>query len=110
MGVQALTEKEFQKQVLAYAALRGWKTAHFGNTVKIVRRGADYRTIADRGAAGFPDLVILRPPRLLFAELKAEKGRLTKEQADWLAGLGESGQEVHCWRPSDWETIEQVLA
>ena len=105
----ALKEKDFQRTVIEYARGRGWMVAHFGNTVKIVRRGSDYKTIPDRGAAGFPDLVLVRTPRVVYAELKGEKGKLSEEQALWLRALGLCGQDVHVWRPSDWPTIEAVL-
>ena len=104
-----MKEKDFQKQVLQYAALRGWRTAHFGNTVKIVRRGDSYTTIADPGAAGFPDVVFIRPPRVVFAELKAGRNKLTPDQAAWLAALAACEMDVHCWRPDDWSTITECL-
>jgi len=74
-----------------------------------------------RSDAGFPDLVLVRPPRLIFAELKTEQGRLTAEQREWVALLDEVWQaqrgtlsraiEVYVWRPSDWlrGEIEGVL-
>ena len=55
-----------------------------------------------RSEPGFPDLVLCRPPRLLFVELKSEKGKLTAEQERWLALLAEvPGVETKVWRPSD---------
>lgn len=91
------------------AALRGWVTASFSNTVKIVRRGSDYRAIADKGAAGFPDVVFLRPPRVVFAELKTGYYKPTEAQLMWLDGLRGCGQEVYLWRPEEWSEIEDVL-
>jgi len=87
---------------------------------------------AVQGDVGFPDLVLVRAPRgevgarLIFAELKAEKGKESPEQTDWLDelfdtsiegayGCGESTRcegvrfEVERWRPSDWNTIVEVL-
>jgi hypothetical protein len=53
--------------------------------------------------------VAVRGERILFLELKAEAGRLRDNQAKWLAALGLAGADVHCWRPSDWPAIEEVL-
>jgi VRR-NUC domain len=36
---------------------------------------------------GFPDLVVVRPPTLLFAGLKGDTGRLRPEQRAWLESL-----------------------
>lgn len=45
----------------------------------------------------------------LFIELKAEGGRLSGPQREWLADLGRAGQDVRVWRPDDWPEIEAVL-
>lgn len=62
-----------------------------------------------RSPSGFPDLVIVGPTRVIYAELKSEKGRTTARQKDWLAGLQAAGQAAHVWRPSDWEWVQQEL-
>lgn len=97
-------------QVLAYARLMGWTAWHDAAT-NTARRCGSCGTIrrTPRNAAGLPDLILVRRPRVVWAELKSERGRLTDEQKAWLADLGASGQECHVWRPSDWPTIERVL-
>lgn len=60
-----------------------------------------YRSV--RSPAGFPDLVLVRPPEILFVELKSAKGKLTAEQETWLASLRACGLEVYVWRPADYE-------
>lgn len=68
-----------------------------------------------RSAQGFPDLVMVRGDRLIFAELKSERGKLSPAQVAWLDALGEvevadpSGVTVYEWRPRDWPAIEVVL-
>lgn len=89
------TEKQFQAQVIRYATLMGWRTYHTWLSVK--------------SAAGFPDLVLVRRPRLVFAELKSERGTPTDEQQAWLDDLRASGQQAFLWKPSDWDEIERVL-
>lgn len=101
----AQTEKEFAQALVDLARLLHWRV---------------YRTYdSRRSPAGFPDLVLVRNGRLIFAELKTAKGRLTADQTGWLAALGdveravdgwvEKFVRVYVWRPSDWPQIEQVL-
>ena len=72
---------------------------------------AQLRTPVAYDAAGFPDLVLIRPPRVIFAEMKSEKGRVTEPQREWLADLAAcSGVESYNWRPSHWFDIELILA
>jgi len=40
-----------------------------------------------RSEAGYPDLTITGKGRIIFAELKSERGRLRPEQSIWLATL-----------------------
>ena len=96
------TERDFQKQVVALANLAGWRTYHTHDS--------------RRSNPGFPDLVLVHRSqgRLIFAELKAQKGKLRTEQAEWLSDLwqiteGREWAEVYVWRPSDWASIEATL-
>ena len=69
-----------------------------------------YHTLRSRGSEpGFPDLVLVRPPRLIFAELKATGGRVSRPQRGWLTDLEATGVEVYLWWPSDRPTIERIL-
>jgi hypothetical protein len=47
--------------------------------------------------------------RTIFAELKTEKGKMSKEQEDWGVALIASGAEWYLWRPSDMDDITKVL-
>jgi hypothetical protein len=58
--------------------------------------------------AGFPDLVLVRD-RVIFAELKRDKGQLSVDQYEWLEMLKKTGAEVYVWRPCEWTKIEGVL-
>lgn len=94
---EAKTEKAFQAEVIQRAKRYGWKHYH--------------TTISKRSAAGFPDLILIRPPRLIAAELKVGTNRLTADQETWLELFrGVPGLEVHVWRPTDWELIERLLS
>ncbi len=103
-----MNENDFLKAVSETARLFHWKIAHFGNTVKIVRKGSGYEAIPDVGAAGFPDLVLCRE-RVLFAELKV-RGKPTPAQQEWLDALTLARVEAYFWTPNDWDEIETVLS
>lgn len=90
-----MTEASFQGAVLEYAALCGWLA---------------YHTYDSRHSAkGFPDLVLVRDNRLIFAELKTDTGRVSPDQREWLDALLGAGAEVHIWRPADWPEILDTL-
>jgi hypothetical protein len=101
------TQKEysFQRQVIAFAALHGWRTAHFRPGMN--RRG-EWQTAVQGDGSGFPDLILIRE-RVVWAELKSETGVVSGEQRVWIDALVRAGQEVYVWRPSDWAEIEEVL-
>ena len=106
MAVFKLSEKDWQSRVIDAAKLFGWRYAHF----RPARTAQGWRT-AMSGHPGFPDLVLTKGLRIIFAELKAEDGNLTEDQFVWLNRLGESGRvEVFVWRPSDWEEVYKTLA
>ncbi len=93
---RSMSEERFQSEIRKLATLRGWLCWH----------AYDSR----RSPEGFPDLTLVRPPRLVFAELKSEHGRLTPSQELWLETLGAvPGVEVYCWKPHDWARLEEVL-
>lgn len=87
-------EADFQEQVVQLAELLGWVCWHDNDP--------------RRNAAGFPDLVLVRD-RVIFAELKTQRGRLTGAQRVFLARLADAGAEVHVWRPGDWDAIHATL-
>lgn len=107
------SEASFQRSVMELAQIGGWKLAHHHDSRRQIRPGVH---VGDRSAAGFPDLVLCRGVRVIFAELKAEKGRLSPAQKEWLAALrvveGDAAGRVlvRVWRPSDWLEIERLLA
>lgn len=92
------SEKRFTAQVLRLAGQLGWRGYHIHN--------------ARRSEPGFPDLTLVRFPRLLFAELKLDgPGHdLTIDQAWWLRELGRCpGCEAYRWTPSMEAEIVRLL-
>lgn len=101
-----VSEADWEKQLVALARLNGWKVAGF----RTAQVGKSWQTPVRHDAKGWPDLVLVRPKdRILFVELKTDKGRLSKEQEVWIRMLEEAGQEVYVWRPSDWDEAVEVL-
>ena len=99
-------EREFQQAVVQLARLMGWRVHH---TRPALTRAGEWRTPI-QGDAGFPDLVLCRPPRLILAELKRVGGKPTAEQQAWLDALNAcAGVEVYLWTPDDWDAIVRTL-
>lgn len=96
-----MTEREFQDLVIRLADTCGWLV---------------YHTHDSRGSRpGFPDLTMVSKGknRLIFAELKTEKGHLQIDQQYWKEHLeGVSHIEYYLWRPKDWNSgfINKILS
>ena len=69
-----MTEAELQQLLTDAAEMHGWLVFHDGDS----RRST---------GVGFPDLVLVKPPRVLFLELKSEIGRVRPEQHVWMDAL-----------------------
>jgi hypothetical protein len=99
-------EKDFQRAVIEYARMMGWRIHH--TLPALTQRGRWITPV--QGDTGFPDLVLCRPPRLIFAELKRVGGKVSSQQREWLDALQACGVECYVWYPSDWEQIIHTLA
>jgi len=55
---------------------------------------------AKRSRRGFPDLTICGT-RVMFRELKREKGRVTDDQRKWIHALSAAGADAGIWWPGD---------
>lgn len=105
-ALREVTEKAFQSRVVELARLYGWRVAHFHDSRRQVKPGV---FVGDKDAAGFPDLVLVRPPDLLVLELKRETGKTTEAQDEWLSSLVACGVEARVVRPSDWDWVRARL-
>lgn len=97
-------ERDWQRDIIRLARTLGWKVAHF----RPAQTSKGWRTAVAADGAGFPDLILVRD-RLIAAELKNEKGRVTEEQAEWIAALQVAGVEAYVWRPDDLDDVMAVL-
>lgn len=102
-----MTEQQLQRAVIELARLLGWRVAHF----RAAQTVNGWRTPVEGDGKGFPDLVLARAGRVIFAELKGAKGKLSPEQEAWLEELTGGVYGWCVWRPADWAdgTIELVL-
>lgn len=99
------TEAVFQTRLTALAETLQWDWMHVGRTGK-------YGAVGCKGTlgTGWPDLVLLRGQRLIFAELKSQKAPpATPLQQMILAKLSLTGAECYIWRPSGWPLILETL-
>ena len=85
-----LSEKDFQALVVKFAKSKNWLVYHTYDS--------------RRSAKGFPDLVFVRN-KVLFRELKTDKGRLTEAQKAWGHSLTVAGADYAVWRPKELQEI-----
>jgi len=92
-----VTETDLREQIRTLCKLYGWIMYFTWQSIHSPR--------------GFPDLVLANPEqkRVIFAELKTEKGKVTANQEEWLNTLKACGQTVYVWRPADIEAIAEIL-
>lgn len=112
-----MTERQLQDAIVELARLLGWLVYHTHDS--------------RHSAAGFPDLVLVRGVRIVFAELKSANGELAPAQIAWLEAFERVGDfidlghfskvdfptcgapsvESLVWRPDDWTAgrVEEVL-
>lgn len=100
-----MLERDFQTAVVELAHFGSW-LVHHTRTVHIAGGGWTSPGI-DRG---FPDLVLVKPPHIIYVELKTDVGRLSTHQFYWLEMLKDAGADVRVWRPRDWPEIQNTLA
>lgn len=94
MPKELMSERDFQTEVIKFAKMLGWVYYH--------------THLSKNSVAGFPDLVLAKD-RILYRELKSEKGRLTKDQKMWGERLRAAGGDWQVWRPSQLEQIYEEL-
>lgn len=90
-------ESAFQAQVKRLAIACGWLYYHTNNS--------------ERSDKGFPDTVMVRDDRVIFAELKLDRNysEPSIDQQVWLAALAATPVEVYLWRPSMIAEIRDTL-
>lgn len=120
---RGVSERDFEKWMVEVARRFGWKCWHFHDSRRQVKPGV---FVGDKDAAGVCDWILIHddPPRLIFAEVKGDKGRLSEAQQEFLRMAREvaySSRElidrddwtqnmgVYVWQPGLEQAIEDVL-
>jgi hypothetical protein len=89
-------ESSLQGKLKQLARMFGWRYYHTRFSI-----GSD---------RDFPDTVLCRGERLIFAELKMEGKKLRPGQKAWLDALARvPGTEAYCWRPADLDDMLRIL-
>lgn len=91
------SEKHFSQTVFDFGRTFGWLCARFATFAPT------------HTTPGFPDLVMVRDTRIIFAELKVGPNKLTDSQIEWRDRLMKTSVEHYVWYPEDWEEIEEAL-
>lgn len=117
-----MRESDFQRTVIEMAQRLSWRVAHF----RPAQTEKGWRTPVAADGKGFVDLVLVRD-RVLFVELKTDKGKLSLDQEQWRRAINgaldswlrsqdaiepsaPTSPFVHLvWRPADLDRIEEVL-
>lgn len=104
----AMSEAQLTSAVLQLLDVLSWRAMHT-RTARTVRGWAT--PLQGPTAVGWPDIIAVRGDRIIAAELKVRRNRLTPEQTAWLEALAAAGVEAHIWTDTDWHdgTIEAVL-
>ena len=130
-GVE-MTEAEFQSAVIRLARDLGWGIGEAAwrrqqEEAEHYSRLSGDASLLDEAASlsglifhprfsvgsesGWPDLTLVRrrDRRIVFAELKTDRGKPTPRQSAVLELLRSVGLEAHLWRPRDMDAIAEAL-
>lgn len=104
----AITETAWMDWIAEIAHTWGWTLAHF----RPARTIHGWRTAVGYDGKGFPDLVLIHPirRRVIFAEVKTDRGRLDDDQATWRNKLVSAGADWHLWQPKDRPAVVELLS
>lgn len=94
--IPVLSEAQLRERVVVLAHAYGWKV--FSLPISKTRRPV-------KNASGYPDLTLARYGRVLFIELKQEKGVLSEEQLRWMREL----PDCFVIRPSNLPALDGML-
>lgn len=93
-----MLEKDWDRQVRELATTLGYRY---------------YHTLRSKGSQpGYPDITLVSAQRrrVVFLELKREKGVVSDKQAAWLRDLHRAGAEVYVVRPRNLDHLARVLS
>ena len=92
------SERKFRSEVLKLAQRNGWLGQYKPDNKESFGYGSN---------RGFPDISLAKNGKLILAELKTNKGRVSQYQLNWQDHLPEDVYRL--WRPNDWFDIVAEL-
>lgn len=106
-----MSEAALQSAIIELAHALGYICAHFRPALMKIGGTLTYRTPVAADGKGYPDLNLLKAGRVIYIEVKSEKGKQSPEQLRWEEMIRASGAEFYLFRPSDWlsDKVTQVL-
>ena len=116
VGDGAISEAALLDQIIGQrglAPLLGWKSLHIRPARVLddkAKDGYSWRTPVQGDGTNFPDLLLVRPPRFLVAELKMDGKEPRPGQREWLDLFVACELEAYLWTGSDFEEIREILA
>jgi hypothetical protein len=118
MSATPQTDHEREIAAAQDAALRSYyaslpEHAWQSEVEELLRRGGwEYIHLRDsrrQCAIGWPDLFAVKGDKAIAIELKTQRGRVTPEQARWLALLRDAGIPTYVWRPTQIDEVRHSL-
>jgi len=111
--MKGISETAFATQVEHLLRQYGWRFMHIKPSVMQSGRWASSMNPEGKG---YPDYTAVRRGRLLFIELKSERGKISPDQEEWLDDLINVARhtnfqeiQVYEWRPHMVEEISEIL-
>lgn len=106
LELKRLKEYTFQVAVTQFAESQGWRVQYFR---KSAAAGVNGKYVGI-GPKGWPDLVLVRGQSMICIECKAERGKETPEQQEWLEVLSRvPGVDCYIARPRDAAELMTIL-
>lgn len=107
-----MLEKDFQRWVIDVARRHRWKVWHVPAPMRWdSQSGKGF--VGARDAAGLADLILVGHTRVIFAEVKGTKGKLSDKQEEFIQAVNDIDSKdvvAYSWWPGDELAIEKILA
>jgi VRR-NUC domain-containing protein len=106
--LRTVPERDWTHSVIRMATTAGFLVHHSRPALNQRGRWATWL----EGSPGLPDLILVKPPRVLFVELKRQAGGvLSPHQLRWWDALRACpGVEVYLWKPGDADAVWAILS
>jgi hypothetical protein len=103
-----MTWQQWQGTVEQLLQAMGYHVAHFRPAMN---QAGNWRTPVSGDGKGFPDFLAIHKEtgRLIVAECKTGKAKLSPEQVTWLDYFLLAGAETYEWHPDEYDSIVELI-